>query len=313
MPIFDLFSKRAKANRGEVPDVYQYDEMPHPLRVQIVHIVNDALGPGDSHLSIRAEILQTIHDTLCREYGVFTLGNEDRLRGVDYDTDLYKHFLNESDIERALDFVELAFKVIDTTCREFRFTSYSEPIIKPDDAIDELNYRFRYHGVGYQFVSGTIIRVDSQLVHQEAVIPALSVLREKGYEGPNEEFLKAFKHYRQRRYKEALNEALKAFESTMKAICKLNTWSFDPNDTASKLIDHCMKHGLLSEYLRSHYSSLIAGLKSGVPTVRNRESGHGQGEIETNVPDFLVAYHLHLTALLILVFVSANKAFNRKS
>ena len=38
MPIFDLFSKRQKKLRGETPDVYVYDELPNPLRVQIVHI-----------------------------------------------------------------------------------------------------------------------------------------------------------------------------------------------------------------------------------------------------------------------------------
>ena len=44
MAIFDLFSKRQKKLRGEVPDVYTYDDIQSPLRVQIVHIWTDALG-----------------------------------------------------------------------------------------------------------------------------------------------------------------------------------------------------------------------------------------------------------------------------
>jgi len=44
MAIFDLFSKRQKRLRGDVPDVYSYDEVPQPLRVQIVHIWQDSLG-----------------------------------------------------------------------------------------------------------------------------------------------------------------------------------------------------------------------------------------------------------------------------
>ena len=43
MGIFDLFSKRQKRLRGEAPDVYTYDEIPEPLRVQIVHIFRDIL------------------------------------------------------------------------------------------------------------------------------------------------------------------------------------------------------------------------------------------------------------------------------
>jgi len=44
MTVFDLFSKRQKRLRGEVPDVYTYDSLPRTLRNQIVHIWNDSLG-----------------------------------------------------------------------------------------------------------------------------------------------------------------------------------------------------------------------------------------------------------------------------
>ncbi|NJL59598.1 MAG: hypothetical protein HC887_08105 [Desulfobacteraceae bacterium] len=46
----------------------------------------------------------------------------------------------------------------------------------PDDAIDELNSRFKEHGVGYQYESGELIRVDSQFLHAEAVKPTLNLL-----------------------------------------------------------------------------------------------------------------------------------------
>lgn len=38
MKIYELFSKRQKRLRGEVPDVYQYETIPPELRVQVVHI-----------------------------------------------------------------------------------------------------------------------------------------------------------------------------------------------------------------------------------------------------------------------------------
>ena len=43
------------------------------------------------------------------------------------------------------------------------FYSYDfAPNISEDDAIKELNYRFKEHGVGYQYESGKIIRIDSR-------------------------------------------------------------------------------------------------------------------------------------------------------
>ena len=44
MAVFDLFSKRQRKARGEVPDVYVYDKLPQELRVQVVHIIQDAFG-----------------------------------------------------------------------------------------------------------------------------------------------------------------------------------------------------------------------------------------------------------------------------
>ena len=45
MSIFDTYSKRRKkVEKAGTPDVYQYDHLPEPLRVQVIHIWNDALG-----------------------------------------------------------------------------------------------------------------------------------------------------------------------------------------------------------------------------------------------------------------------------
>jgi hypothetical protein len=76
LTVFDLFSKRQKRLRGEVPDVYVYDKIPQALRVQVVHIWHDALGTPVEY----REGYNGVHggykflvETLCREYGVFKL------------------------------------------------------------------------------------------------------------------------------------------------------------------------------------------------------------------------------------------------
>jgi hypothetical protein len=157
-------------------------------------------------------------------------------------------------------------------------------------------------------VSGELVRLDSELLHAEAVKPALSLLREKRYHGANEEFLRAHEHYRHGRNEEALADCLKAFESVMKVICAKRGWPHAETDTAKKLIEVCFDNGLVPAYLQSEFTALRVSLESGIPTVRNRQGGHGRGTQPRNVPDHLAGYLLHLTATSILFLVEAEKA-----
>lgn len=303
--VFDLFSKRQKRARGEMPDVYVYDDLPQPLRVQIVHIISDAFGTDGYNTDHAAKAYEFVKQALCREYGLFELVKHPR---SDQDS-VFNFFLQEQSIERALDVVELCFKVIHGYIAEDQSYKYhTTRKIEPDDAVSELNERFKEHGVGYTFESGEILRVDSQFLHAEAVKPTLAVLRDKNFKGANEEFLKAHEHYRHGRYKECLVDALKAFESTMKTICSLRSWPTQPTDTAKSLIATCMNNGLFPAYFDSQFSSIRSLLESGVPTVRNKNGGHGQGAAPVTVPEYLARYTLNLTATTILFMVEAHQA-----
>ena len=144
--------------------------------------------------------------------------------------------LQTQETDRAIDVVELTFRVIDRLVRGNQHR-YKNCRLSPDEAIAELNHRFQEHGVGYQYESGMMMRVDSQFIHEEIVRPALSMLSDPMYEGANAEFLSAHEHYRIRKYKECLNDCLKAFESTIKAICTQRGWKFNASDTAKRLIE----------------------------------------------------------------------------
>ena len=135
-----------------------------------------------------------------------------------------------------------------------------------------------------------------------------NVLTNPIYKGANEEFLNAHAHYRKHRYKECLNDCLKAFESCLKTICQKRGWHYDvKNDTANKLIQIVFDNELIPVYLESHFSALKSTLVSGLPTVRNRAGGHGQGPEKIIVPEYLAAYALHLTASNILLLVKADE------
>src|SRR5690606_39202838 len=138
--------------------------------------------------------------------------------------------------------------------------------------------------------------------------PALHLLNSKRFAGAQEEFLKAHEHYRKQNTKEALNEALKAFESTLKVIAKKRGWTLKERPTSKDLIDAAFAHGLIPSFWQSHFSGLRSVLEGGVPTGRNRLSGHGQGEALQPVPDELAAYILHLTASTIVFLVRCDEA-----
>ena len=313
MKIYELFSKRQKRIRGEVPDVYQYETIPHKLRVQIVRIWRAVLR--DRYNEDARQVYEFLNQKLSYEYGKFTLdqsedySNSDyhRSRNDSYDvTTVINFFLGTDDMERAIDVIELSFRYIDQDVRYNR-NGYFNPSISPDDAIKELNDRFREHGVGYQYESRQIVKIDSQIIHSEVVKPGLSFLSDPIYKGANDEFLKAHEHYRKGRYKECLNECLKAFESCLKIICQKRGWSYSEKDTANRLIEIVFDHDLIDSHMKSHFTALGSTLKSGVPTVRNRLSGHGQGPKEINVPEYIAAYILHLTASNILLLAKADE------
>ncbi|WP_440464781.1 STM4504/CBY_0614 family protein [Psychrobacter sp. ASPA161_6] len=314
MAIVDLFHIRQKRIRGEYPDVYQYEDIPEQLKNKIVNIWRETIGRDRVAYSQRTikpnrEYLKSCYIALCKGFGVLNLGTN--ISNDEYDI-IYldvitEHFLYQTNIDEMLSVIEL-------------MTQYTENFSKEDsevgkidinEVVNELNQHFREHGVGYQYENGQIIRVDSEFIHSEAVKPALQLLSNPMYKGAQEEFLKAHEHYRHGRYDSALTDCLKAFESTMKIILDKHGWEYDKNrDTASKLINCCIRNELIPKFWTDHFTSLNNILTSSIPTPRNKLSGHGKGNKTVEVPEPLLQYVLHMTASTIVFLVKAEETLN---
>jgi hypothetical protein len=178
--------------------------------------------------------------------------------------------------------------------------------MRPDEAIDELNFRFKNCGIGYCYEGHQIIRIDSTVIHNEITLPVVKLLWKAPFKNANEEYLKALEHYRHERNKECLNECLKAFESTIKIICTKKGWSFNPTDTAKKLIAVCFANNLVPSYLQNQFASLQGLIESGIPTIRNKVGGHGQGQNATHADNELTRYALNLTGANIIFLVEQS-------
>ena len=215
-----------------------------------------------------------IHDQFAKERGVFNLGGERK-----FDSRCENYFLNCKSVEIALDLVELTFLYIYKVAREYSSTDQETYGIKvtANGAIKELNERFRRAAVGYRFENGKIFRIDSELIHSEIVKPALQYLHTPGFEGPCDEFMSAYAHYRAGQIKDAITDANNAFESTLKTICDQRSWQYSQSSRSSDLLKIVRDNGLLPDYLDNSFDQLLATLKSGLPKVRNEEGAHGQG------------------------------------
>lgn len=308
MPVIDTFAKRmARARNAGKPVIYEYDELSHKFRVQVVHILSELIARIFTYSEKRRIHWDQIQISLAKEMGVF-----DIVDGVDNPgTQCVAFIIHNRDIEQVLSLIEVAFILTDASIRSNRYPLQNRDISILKCAISELNQRFQENAIGYQYQSGQIVRVDSQYLHAEAVEPAVSLLYDAGFAGASEEFLQAHKHYRDGNNKAAISSALNAFESAMKTICDIRGWDYDAQKaTASALIKTLLDNNLIPSEMQSHFTGLRTTLEGGVPTIRNNFAGHGQGSEPVEVPDYLASYALHLTASNIVFLVEAHNASN---
>lgn len=314
MPVLDLYSDRVRAANGERPDVYVYDRFPVALKNQIIHILREAIGRYHVHqvtdfgkIIHNNKAWEWIHKEIAKAHGLLALGDRPRL---DQNCEIY--LLKNESVEACLDVIEVCFTYVNNVARKFNPLELQERGIQVsvDNAIEELNERFRRAGVGYLFEGGMIMRVDSELVHSEVVKPALQYLIEPGFEGPREEFLRAHGHYRSGEMEDAITDSNNAFESTLKVICDQRGWSYKTGARASDLLKIVRREGLLPNYLDKSFDQLSATLSSGLPQVRNERGAHGQGSTPRTTPDYVGAYALHLAAANILFIVEAHEEMN---
>lgn len=309
MPVFDIFSRRKRRAEQSEPDVYQYDEIPETLRVQVCRIFSKSIGAykeyGEFDFSYHEEnnqLWRELREMTAQELGRGTLANENEPQK---DCLLFLHF--EQNIDHWLDLVEILARAVDIICREYpEYERGSKGITQaPSDAIEELNVRFRQAKLGYQYENGQIVRIDSQLLHAEVTKPVLQLLSDPRFKGAEEEFLDAHRHYRAGEFEDCITNALKAFESTLKAICDLKCWAYSPGARASDLLKVIRREKLLPDYLDTSFDQLYGTLQSGLPKVRNEAGGHGQGATLRQTPEYIAAYALHLAASKILLLLRA--------
>ena len=103
--IVELFSKRQKKLRGEVPDVYTYDRIPNELRIQIAHLLREVMGEPFEYETTSENLAIIFMKTIKKEHSLLDMYEYDS--GNDGIQTLINYFLNVGDHEKSLDVVEL--------------------------------------------------------------------------------------------------------------------------------------------------------------------------------------------------------------
>lgn len=293
MAIYELYSKNKRALALAENDVFSYDKIPQTLRSQLKQFFNEASenhekgASWSTYLRVNTADFESFVKIFRREYGV------DKLADVKYPNNSCRHelleFIDSCSTDNFLDCVQVYGSFINDSLLSAQYAK--------NNYIIEINHRFKEAGLGYEFIDKQIIRIDSKVLHNKVLMPTIAILSSnKIFSGAEDEIRDAFDKFKNGDNKGAVVDAAKAFESTMKAILNKRKWTYNATDSASKLIEACVDNKLFPIYMTTHLNALASMLKSGVPTVRNRTAGHGQGTEITELADHFSSYVLY-TAL----------------
>ena len=230
--MYKLYSQRLKENISQQPLIY--NSIPQEFIQQYFYIAEDFFNTLPKPLSNRHRYWEILCRKYCLEKGIPLLGEDSECY-----CDELMLYLKSSEVcvEDILDIIELTFSecvigsfVWDTVTGRF-YSPYElqDTLYETNKkiAILNLNARFQQHNLGYELVNGQIIRKDSELLVQETITPVFNLLQDKRFSSVEDEIQKAFRFRRSGDNAEAILNAAKAFESTMKVICFEMGYEFD--------------------------------------------------------------------------------------
>ncbi len=312
--IFDVFSRRRPiSGQQNRPDV-----IPERLRNRILLLYRDVIsgrwsqwGGGEDHTIV---FWEQMHNSLVHLHGSPWLSDVGTMRRENYNNfNIYIEdslkFLMNCDTDDFFDFIELSFK-LDIAWRAIQ---------DKKQFVDAVNEIFRIEHTRYQLtpyveeleeshpgVPGRAIKIiaypkiicaEDEIVHREAVLPALSALSAPHFKSANTELREAMDEYRKGQYGDCLTKCGSAFESVLKVLCKRNQWSFSEQATAAPLLRIVIDNSSLDSFFEQPLL-LIA-------TIRNRlSSSHGAGSNPRFVQRHIAQYAVSSTAAAMVLLVN---------
>lgn len=302
---YEPFSVRQRQlDRQGQAAIYQYDVLSERFRVQVMRILQDTIGSevgsASQYSSGRGINPTNVWNAIWNKVS-FKVGLSTSISGGRRDFHDFMFSDTSVSVLEWLDAIEIAFRIVKVLPAEY--THRFDCSATSEQAISQLNRRFQRHDLGYAFEDDRLVRIDSQYMHSEVVVPALRLLNAAGFEGAQSLFPGAHEHFRHGENDDAILDAARAFETTMQHICDHMGWSYPSRPQAKHLISAVTENGLFPKWHQNHMNSLRT-LLEGLPTVRNREAGHADTEGQ-DAPDEMAAFAIHLAASNIVLLVES--------
>jgi hypothetical protein len=298
--LFDVFSRRP-GRAAAIP----LKPLTPEFRNRVLMLCRDRFS-ATQHGDYRNELWTEMHSRFAYLLGRTRLSNSPD--GAPQIEDLLR-FLAMCSNEHFLDFLEFVFQ----TESYFRASPDENAMVDEINhflLLDDLPYavtpfvretrtqQFRGHSQEVRALVSApkVVLREHQVVHAEAVVPAIELLADRGFSSANQEYLAALEDYRKGRYSDCLTKCGSAFESTMKLICDRRQWTYQQTDAAAALLRIIMMNSELDSYFEQ---PLLL-----VAIMRNRlSSSHGAGAQPRAVPAHRARYALNATAAAILLLV----------
>lgn len=290
--LFNVFSRRDDLKAGT-----KREPLSPEFRNRLIMLLEDHLQGS------LGEFLNQLHRRVSYLHGRFQLSKLGSHAPVHEDL---LQFMLECRDEHFIDVIELIFR------------SDLQGITWPDNAlVPAINQFFQIDGLPYHLTGYTteefessfygspttgmriaefpcVIRKDSEILHQNAIRPALDLLVGSAFQHANKEFLEALEDHRKGDFGDCLTKCGSAFESVMKVLCDKNSIPFKQTDTASVLLKALLANGQLDDFWEQ---PLIM-----IATLRNRlSSSHGAGTQPKAVPEHVATYLINATASAMLL------------
>ncbi|MCK5642055.1 MAG: abortive infection family protein [Gammaproteobacteria bacterium] len=284
----DLFGQKEENEKKSIIN----EKIPINTRQKISFVIMEyGFHAGPFNLGDRVNDLNSLRYQICKHKGIPNINDE---------------ILVEKSINKWL----LKCSVIDFLRTIEIFIYIKEKYRTSDDikiranVINEINDIFRIDRIGYEIVNGKIIIYGSEYLNDNVTKQTISLLNSSDFKGPLEEFEKALNHYLKKEYKDTIQEANNSFESTMKSILTKLGIKFDPQvDNASKLLQILYDNDVIYIHTQEFTNNLKKMLQ-GLPTIRNKQSGHGQGLDSIEIYKSYAGLSLHLAGSFIVFLIN---------
>lgn len=295
----DLFFVRKAMERGEYPTVFQTENMSENLALQISEMLQTVLS-------------KKLSDNAVMKYVTIRIKQNHPIVFTDYTIEDFIEYrlFHPRYAEYLLTYLEMTTKILKRDNPKYgRLFDYDPfySVANLDEFTELVNARFRQNGYGYQMENAQIVNMDSTFIHSEAIKPTIQLLINESFLTPLQEFMSAFRAFKNSNYDETIRLCANAFESTMKEIYHKKGWDLPRVAQANIMINDLKDKGLFPAFLQGNLSHIVGTLTDGLPTLGNKTVRHGMGPAKMEIEIHFARYALNLVGTNMLFLIECYK------